>query len=109
MSFYSYNQNNSGGSFTFEPTRGISHHVVIEAESADQANKIAEGIGLYFDGENDCPCCGSRWYEAYGEGDPEPLVYGEPVERFSPSFGKYINGPEVFVHYLNGEVKGYCY
>ena len=42
MSFYTYNQNNSGGSFT-----GPAKNVIIEASSADVANAIAEDRGLY--------------------------------------------------------------
>ncbi len=62
--FYHYSQNNSGGRFVYCPDRGISHHVIIEAVSDRAANIIAEDIGLYFDGEGDCTCCGDRWSAA---------------------------------------------
>ena len=42
----------------------VSEHVLIEADSSDEANVIAETKGIYFDGVNsgeDCPCCGDRW------------------------------------------------
>ena len=76
--FYHYSQNNSGGSFDFDKEKGITHHVVIEAESASLADRRAESIGLYFDGEGDCPCCGNRWSEAY-EGTDVPSVYDLPL------------------------------
>lgn len=46
--FYTYNQNNSGGFFKI--TKKIKHYVIIEADSAKEANKKAEHIGIYFDG-----------------------------------------------------------
>lgn len=111
--FYHYSQNNSGGSFVFDED-GISHHVIIEAGSASEANAIAERIGLYFDGEGDCDCCGSRWDNVYGEGDEVPMVYGTPVEPNSVFPEKKTGGwspmkwmentPEGFIHYLNGTV-----
>lgn len=43
--FYHYSQNNSGGIFDFDRENGITHHVVIEAESASLADRRAESIG----------------------------------------------------------------
>lgn len=59
--FYEYDQNNSGG---FWKLPAIS--VIIEASSPEEANKIAQENGVYFDDKwDDCPsCCGSRWYDA---------------------------------------------
>ena len=61
MSFYTFRQNNSGGTFTL-PAINVS----VEADSADEANDIAESHGVYFDDncEVDCECCGQRWYRA---------------------------------------------
>ena len=61
MSFYAFRQNNSGGTFT-QPAINVS----VEADSADEANDIAESHGVYFDDdyEVDCECCGERWYRA---------------------------------------------
>ena len=60
MKTFTYHQNNSGGFFVGPKS------VTIEAESAEDADRIAEEEGLvYFDGvENgqDCECCGDRWY-----------------------------------------------
>ena len=58
MSFYTFRQNNSGGAFSL-PAINVS----VEADSADEANDIAESHGVYFDDdyEVDCACCGQRW------------------------------------------------
>lgn len=78
MAFFTYSQNNSGGVFC-EPAK----YVIIEADSADEANRIAEDNGLYFDGcmtGSDCSCCGDRWYRAYdGEGEDKPMIYSDEI------------------------------
>ena len=78
--FYHFSQNNSGGSFPFSEEEGITHHVIIEADNASEANTIAELIGIYFDGcstGKDCECCGDRWYSVYEYDEEEfPHVYG---------------------------------
>lgn len=61
--FYLFHQNNSGGYFIQNDSVDI--YVMIQAESAEDANNKAEEIGIYFDGVkngNDCECCGDRWY-----------------------------------------------
>jgi hypothetical protein len=78
--FYTFSQNNSGGAF-----EGPAEYVIVEAQSADEANSIAENNGLYFNGcedGRDCDCCGDRWHEQWSddEGDPSPMIYGKPVE-----------------------------
>jgi len=115
MAFFSFNQNNSGGGFDFNPKQGISHWVIIEAANATDANERAKGIGLYFDGCDkglDCDCCGDRWYPQYDEkeGTASPEVYGEKVERLSKFpdtklSHKWIKGPEGYIHYLAGGVE----
>ena len=107
--FFEFNQNNSGGSFDFDEKAGISHYVIIEAESAEAANTRAEYIGLYFNGceeQRDCDCCGDRWYSAYGNGDPVPSLYGEPITE-AESYSKWMKGPEGFVHYLDGRIESF--
>ena len=61
MSFYTFRQNNSGGMFGLPAI-----NVLVEADSANEANDIAELHGVYFDDdyEVDCECCGQRWYRA---------------------------------------------
>ena len=79
MAFFHYSQNNSGG-FYVGP-----EHVIVEADNAAEADQIAQGNGVYFDGVRvgkDCGCCGDRWTTAEfwdDEGDSEPSIYGEPA------------------------------
>jgi hypothetical protein len=74
--FFTYHQNNSGGSFVGP------QFVIIEADSASEANYIAENhpdSPIYFDGceaERDCKCCGDRWYRTYDDGTEKPQIYG---------------------------------
>jgi hypothetical protein len=61
--FYRFDQNNSGGDYQ-KPAR----HVFVEANTSEEANNIAEKIGIYFDGADmgyDCDCCGDRWNPVY--------------------------------------------
>lgn len=61
--FFCYRQNNSGGSFVVDDN--VTVNVYIQANSMDEANNIAESIGIYFNGcemGRDCSCCGDRWY-----------------------------------------------
>ena len=107
--FYHYSQTNSGGSSDFDKEKGITHHVVIEAESASLADRRAEAIGLYFDGEGDCPCCGIRWNEAY-EGTDVPSVYNIPlgvVLKGHLGCGWMEEGYETAVHFADGTIKWY--
>lgn len=63
--FYLFRQNNSGG--RFHPPAVI---VAVESNSPQEANRIAEANGLYFNGVDndlDCSCCGDRWYPIWGE------------------------------------------
>jgi hypothetical protein len=68
LKLFEYDQNNSGG--TFIENDKLCHKVVIEAYDANEANEIAQTLGIYFNGcddETDCPCCGDRWYQAYAD------------------------------------------
>lgn len=108
--FYSFNQNNSGGSFDFDEADGITHWVIVEADSLDDAIKRAQNIGIYFDGcstGRDCSCCGNRWYEPWSDDASEqPEIYGEALtsETFDEqSIGKWMtDGKEACVHYKDG-------
>ncbi|MFC4114137.1 DUF7296 family protein [Nonomuraea zeae] len=108
--FYTYRQNNSGGSFSFDED-GISVYVIVEADSASEADSKAREIGLYFDGIGDCSCCGSRWSSNansyWGDdtkGDAVPSIYGEPVEQVEESWTWMGDRPEGFIHYRNGNI-----
>lgn len=109
--FFTFVQNNSGGSFDYDESRGISHFVIIEAENAEKANYRAEEIGLYFDGvrnEMDCPCCGDRWYEIYrnDDGYDEPKVYETAITKSYDGM-MWMKNYEGFVHYGDGRVNGF--
>lgn len=103
--FFLFNQNNSGGSFQIDHKAGISEDVIIEANSADEANSIAESVGIYFDGCEDgidCECCGDRWYKVdESDAKAEPMIYGETLDKVKKDIYRSV----AFVHYLNGEVK----
>ena len=103
MPFFHYSQNNTGGEFEF--TENVDHHVVVEADSPVGADEKAQTIGIYFDGcsdGRDCHCCGDRWFEVYGAGDPVPSVYGAPVEESEKSMW---SGTLAIVHYADGTRK----
>lgn len=115
MAFFEYSQNNSGGSFDFDHWDGISVHVIVEADTAEEANEKAESIGLYFDGYGDCSCCGNRWSEAGGwfgeeKGDEFPSIFGTPVwDRKDNSFGinwEEPGTPFAYVHFADGTFAG---
>ena len=62
--FFLYRQNNSSG--CFDQDENVDVNVIIEAKSKYESNRIAEDIGIYFDGVYkgmDCSCCGDRWNE----------------------------------------------
>jgi hypothetical protein len=62
--FYEISQNNSGGSHVVDDK--VCHRLFIEANSAEEATRIAEDLGCYWDGcsnGRDCSCCGDRWYQ----------------------------------------------
>lgn len=110
--FYDFRQNNSGGSFVYDEERGLSVSVIIEAESADDANDRAERIGLYFNGVDegcDCECCDDRWSRAYkDDGDEVPSRYGTalPTERPKDEIEWVGKGnPTIFIHYLDGTLE----
>lgn len=110
--FYTFSQNNSGGSYDYDFFNGIGPYVVIEAADADDANRKAEAIGLYFDGVGDCECCGSRWYPAWDSevGTPAPEVYGKTPEAYANDKRRQYEGRcerVVFVHYTTGQITAY--
>ena len=79
------------------PLKGIAEFVIVEASSHDEANRIAEDIGLYFNGVEDgrdCDCCGERWYPACEvDGQDTPLYFKST---------NYFTKDNCFIHYLNG-------
>jgi len=107
--FYTFGQNNSGGSFAYDDKAGISEYVIVEAINRDQASAKAQDIGVYFGGVQDgqdCWCCGDRWSD-YADEEKTPAIYGRPVAE-GGLFNRWReNGPSVYVHYLDGTMKGY--
>ena len=102
--FYTFRQNNSGGSFVTDKENGICEYVCIEALNADDANSRAEQKGIYFDGcddGRDCSCCGDRWYRTDDdEGHEVPTLYGTPIEDVEKDW--YKN--KAFIHYMDGAI-----
>jgi len=114
MGFYHFRQNNSGGNFIFDATRGLSVHVIVEGDGIDEVNFRANKIGLYFDGCDygiDCDCCGDRWSRPIDELDCKPMVYGDPVNGNEPCpkdgfmrWGAKAGSPEGYIHYKCGTI-----
>lgn len=110
--FYTYSQNNSGGSFTVDKDRGLTVYVIIEADSASEADTIAEEIGMYWNGVcegMDCPCCGDRWYPQYGDkGEDVPTLYGTPVSEKDFGGMRWVEkGMDACIHYKDGRKEWY--
>lgn len=76
--FVTYIQNNTGGS-----TIGC-RVIIVEADSLEEADFIAESHGVYFDGvekDIDCDCCGNRWHRASEYDTAEmPSYYGAALD-----------------------------
>jgi hypothetical protein len=106
MKFFTFVQNNSGGTWVFDTEAGLAPYVIIEAHDAEHANERAEQIGIYFDGceaGKDCTCCGDRWGPCYPHDATEtPRIYDEPVEAFKSAYYRHRTPKLVFVHYADG-------
>lgn len=115
LKWFTYDQNNSGGDFVFNPAAGISAKVIVQARDCREANYRAERIGLYFGGSGDCSCCGDRWYELYDtEGFNLPWIYEDcSITEWmsSPYFMKWMgpDRPEVYVHQYDDTFLGFVY
>ena len=96
MAYYIYEQNNSGGSFDID--ENVTVTVVIEADSAKEANAIALDKGIYFDGvsdERDCACCGDRWHPTTeNEYDKETTVEG----LFKSNHSRALKNGQPYMH-----------
>lgn len=118
MSFFNFHQNNTGGSFDYDESAGISVNVIIEADNDDDADIKLIRIGGYFDGcddGRDCSCCGDRWYRSHeSDGKDVPKVYSDevhpgdrmPDKRFNMKWMKDGNA-EGFIHYADGRIEGF--
>lgn len=109
--FYTFRQNNSYGKF--EVNDSVKHYVIIEADSAKEANKIAsKNTDIYFDGvykNIDCECCGDRWRrQDESDGTETPMIYGVDVFKYEDDLRSFK--PEYIVYYKDGRtVTGKCY
>ena len=107
--FFTFSQNNSGGGFDHDEKAGIGHYVIVEAKDAEDANRRAESIGLYFNGvsdDRDCECCGDRWYEqSNDEGSDSPMIYDQDVSsgQYMPSWLAW--GLDSYIHYMDGRIE----
>jgi hypothetical protein len=108
MKFYTFSQNNSGGSFDHDPRSGIGVYVIIQAHSEDDAIERAERLGLYFDGvdnERDCPCCGDRWHSP-DDGTDEPKIYNERVAPCGEGDTPWLAyGTPSYIHFDSGRTE----
>lgn len=104
--FHTFYQINSGGYFDFDEEKGITHYVIVEGEDIEEIIYRAGRIGLYFDGNGDCRCCGNRWTKPWGQNEltEKPKVYGIEVGRDEPFKGCSMwmkDGKEGCIHYLD--------
>lgn len=93
MPYFEFRQNNSGGHFVIDRKRGLGPEVWILANTPDEADMKALGIGIYLDGAGDCECCGARWSNA------SDWNVKDSVEPNSYSF---YNHDEIYVHEGDG-------
>ena len=52
-------------------------NLFVYADTPEEADVVAESIGIYFDGVSagkDCACCGDRWYRASWKLSEEDLL-----------------------------------
>jgi len=107
--FYTYRQNNSGGSFIVNKI--VGEYVIVEADNSVEANSIAEEHEIYFDGCDhglDCSCCGDRWNGCYNDdGSDVPKIYHKTIEEFTidPGFACVGNETTIHIYYKNGDHK----
>ena len=112
--FYTFNQNNSGGEY-----HGVKN-IIIEADSAEQANNLSFQHGIYFDGCDrgiDCSCCGDRWSpvrESDGRQKPRvsSVIYEGSEQDIVKNFYKEIadwkgDRWNCDIHFLDGTSKQY--
>lgn len=95
MPYYHFRQNNSGGSYIGP------ENILIQADSAAEANLIAENndeVDIYFDGVNlnqDCSCCGDRWYRCFEHDTADLEDYPHAVVISNPKIPKDIISKEM--------------
>src|SRR5690606_15564338 len=90
----------------------VTLNVIIEADSAHEANERAEAVGLYFDGCDagiDCHCCGDRWHRVDNDdADDEPMDYKQPIHHIltaEPRFHHAWTKDYAVIYYADGRVE----
>lgn len=106
MRFYEWTQNNTYGHF--EVDENISHRVVIEADSYEQAEDKAFDFGIYYNGvedQMDCDCCGDRWYD--GRELTDRSLDGKTIDEYLQDLADQYGweDPDIIVHYADGTKK----
>lgn len=94
--FYTFGQNNSGGSFDHDPNKGVGYAICVEADSAEEASARFWDIVFSYSQGGDCDCCGPRWDGYADKGSATPEEYGKPLT------GGW--GIPSYIHYLDGSV-----
>lgn len=104
--FFTYDQNNSGGHFDIDAN--VACTVIIEADNNKEADVGAEEIGIYFDDDYDidCPCCGTRWSRAWGEGKETPQIHGEDIADYRCMWTP-VGSAYAHVYYKDGTKKSF--
>jgi hypothetical protein len=99
--------------YTLIQDETLAKYMVIEADNYNDANMIAEWVGIYFDGHrkgiDNCNSCGDRWRRhasnmiAYGN----PIIEGYSIKRFMKTDYYLFSRPATQVHifYKNGNVR----
>jgi hypothetical protein len=103
--FFTYRQNNSGGSW--EINDKVTLYVIIEAQTAEEADERAEKIGIEF--ETGCPTCGYGWSRAdHWESEKQPMIYDQCVEggTYRCHFERQSDFPyPAYIYYYDRMVK----
>ena len=99
LKFFTFSQNNSGGTFIVD--QDVDQYVIVQATCADDANSRAKEHGIYFNGcvsGMDCDCCGDRWSEQWDDdyGNDMPEIYGDSPE---------LSGSPTIIYYTDGKVR----
>ena len=112
--YYMYDQNNSGGNFVYDEK--LTHRVVVEADSEDEAIKIGKSLGIYFNGCDkgiDCPCCGDRWYRPdhikfpINWDNQKLTTLKEYLETLVEQYAAMADVPDIRVFHKSGDIDEY--
>lgn len=107
--FYNFDQNDPFGNFDLDSVFAMS--MIVEADSADDANSRAMAIGIYFDGVTkgkDCPCCGDRWNMVdQDDATPRPVWRDMNVKSMSKTPRFHDDYVACRVFYKDGTIKNF--